>query len=76
MNDMQDTPADTSGFYKWDGGLLFGPNFVLNQAYALERGQHAAYTYPVDGWHWFESEAAAQAVLLTAERALQLRDAP
>lgn len=52
---------DTSGFYKLDpgGSLLYGPNFVVNADYTLVRADHATYTYPVDGWYWFDSEAAA-----------------
>lgn len=51
---------DTSGFYKMDGVLLYGPNFVLNADYELHRDNHAVHTYPVDGWHWFDSEADAR----------------
>ena len=51
---------DTSGFYKLDGELLFGPNFVLNQSYELYRETHADYTYPVDGWYWFDTEEQAK----------------
>lgn len=51
---------DTSGFYKNDDGvLLFGPNFVENKAYRLERSKHTDYVYPVDGWYWFDDEDAA-----------------
>ena len=58
-----DTP-DTSGFYKNDNGtLLHGPNYVLNAAYELRRENHASFTLPVDGWHWFASEAEARASL-------------
>jgi hypothetical protein len=57
---MEDT-QDTSGFYKLDGDLLFGPHYVLNKDYQLHREQHESYTYPVDGWYWFESEDAARA---------------
>lgn len=47
---------DTSGFYKLDSGdILFGPNYVLNQAYSLYRASHDQNTYPVDGWYWFDS---------------------
>ena len=52
---------DTSGFYKQDGELLFGPNFVLNANYELRRETHEDHTYPVDGWYWFDSEAEARA---------------
>jgi hypothetical protein len=55
-----DTP-NTSGFYKAaTGDLLHGPNFVLNADYELRRENLAALTLPVDGWHWFDSEAAAR----------------
>lgn len=52
---------DTSGFYKLDGELLFGPNFVLNANYELRRQTRGQYTYPIDGWHWFDSEEEARA---------------
>lgn len=46
---------DTSGFYKFDGDLLYGPNFVLNKNYELHRASKDQYTYPIDGWYWFDS---------------------
>ena len=52
---------NTSGFYKLDGDLLFGPNFVLNANYELRRENKDSYTYPIDGWYWFDSEEAARA---------------
>lgn len=51
---------DTSGFYKLDGELLFGPNFVLNAKYELRRETKEDHTYPVDGWYWFDSEQQAR----------------
>lgn len=51
---------DTSGFYKLDGDLLFGPNFVLNAKYELRRETKDNHIYPVDGWHWFDSEQQAR----------------
>jgi hypothetical protein len=52
---------DTSGFYKNDeGALLFGPNFVESRDFKLERAKHTEYTYPVQGWSWFDSEAEAR----------------
>ncbi len=51
---------DTSGFYKLDGDLLYGPNFVLNANYELRKETHTEYTYPVDGWYWFDSEEQAR----------------
>jgi hypothetical protein len=49
---------DTSGFYKWDVEQLewlWGPNKVINREYTLERELHETYTYPVDGWTWYDS---------------------
>ena len=52
---------NTSGFYKLDGVLLYGPNFVLNANYELRKETKDQYTYPIDGWHWFDSEEQAYA---------------
>ena len=54
------TPMDTSGFYKLDGDLLYGPNFVLNANYELRRETHDKHAYPIDGWSWFDSEGEAR----------------
>lgn len=56
------TDMDTSGFYKLDGEvLLYGPNFVLHADFELRRENRDTFTYPVDGWRWFDSEAEARA---------------
>jgi len=51
---------DTSGFYKLDGELLFGPNYVLNASYELRRENYTQYQYPVDNWYWFDNEDLAR----------------
>lgn len=51
---------DTSGFYKLDGELLYGPNFVLNAVYALYRETHTQHQYPIDGWYWFDTVQQAR----------------
>ena len=52
---------DTSGFYKLDGDqLLYGPNFVYGPTFTLLREDKDQYTYPVDGWYWFDSEQLAR----------------
>ena len=59
---------DTSGFYKADDNLLLhAPNFVLNKDFELRRETKDQQAYPVGGWHWFDSEAEAAAVLLSKE---------
>jgi len=50
---------DTAGFYKFDGELLYAPNFVFSKDYELLKESKDTYTYPVDGWTWFNSLADA-----------------
>ena len=52
---------ETSGFYKLDGtDLLHGQNCVINAEYALLRERKDEYSYPHDGWMWFDSEDQAR----------------
>jgi hypothetical protein len=48
---------DTSGFYKVDDDGIFhhAPNFVRAPSYTLLVTEKDAYTYPVDGWIWFDN---------------------
>ena len=54
---------DTSGFYTTNeqGELMHAPNYVIAPDFAIYRDQREAYTYPVHGWSWFDSEAEARA---------------
>ena len=46
----------TKGFYKNDDGMvLHGPTMVSNTNYVLNDDLKDTYTYPVDGWYWFDS---------------------
>jgi hypothetical protein len=48
-------------FYKNDNGqLLEAPNFVYSKNYTLLVADKDTYTYPVDGWKWFDSEDEAR----------------
>ena len=51
---------DTSGFYNKDAMLRAG-KFVYGPGFTLLRDLKDTYTYPVNGWIWFDSaeEAAA-----------------
>lgn len=51
---------DTSGFYKYDAGLMYGPNFVEGPSFTLTRETHNDFTYPIEGWYWFDSEDVAR----------------
>lgn len=48
---------DTSGFYKQNeiGDWEFAPNFVYAPTYTLLREDKDTYTYPVDGWSWYDT---------------------
>lgn len=49
------------GFYKVvDSLVLYAPNYVQNQQYTLWANSHTSYTYPVDGWYWFDTETTAR----------------
>ena len=53
-----------AGFYKAEGDtLLYGPQSVFGPAFTLERALKDTYTYPVDGWTWFDSPADAVVAL-------------
>tara|TARA_R110000868_G_scaffold294621_1_gene555133 strand:- start:74 stop:379 length:306 start_codon:yes stop_codon:yes gene_type:complete len=57
---------NTSGFYRnEDGQLLHGPTtvqFPISVDHpGLNRAQQDSYTYPVEGWYWFDSENEARA---------------
>jgi hypothetical protein len=45
----------TSGFYKKDIEILYAPNLVYNVNYTLNADLKDDYTYPVDGWYWFDT---------------------
>ena len=52
---------DTSGFYKNDNGdLLYGTKIYgpFDQFLLTKEGKDA-YSYPIDGWNWFDTEEEA-----------------
>jgi len=55
---------DTSGFYRNNQGeIQYAPNFVLSSVYELRKETKGQHNYPIDGWHWFDSEAEAREAL-------------
>lgn len=58
-----DPAPDTAGFYRRDPGgeLLHAPNFVYAPGFTLERDLAHVYDYPIGGWTWHDSAAAAAA---------------
>jgi hypothetical protein len=60
---MEEEIINTRGFYKNDNGSLFhAPNFVHGpyQTFSLLKENKDAYSYPVEGWYWFDSEEEAK----------------
>lgn len=53
---MEEEIQDTSGFYKFENEeWKFGPNKVINLNYTLEKELKDTYTYPIDGWAWYDN---------------------
>lgn len=48
-----------AGFYKLDGDLIYGPNFVYGPNFELLKEQKDTYAYPIEGWYWFDTQEEA-----------------
>ena len=47
----------TSGFYKLeDENWLYAPNGVYAPTYTLLVELKDTYTYPIDGWSWYDEQ--------------------
>lgn len=47
----------TAGFYKLeDDNWQYAPNFVDAPNYTLDKELKDTYTYPVDGWNWYDEQ--------------------
>lgn len=50
-----------AGFYKYqDNELYHGPNFVVHKDFQLYKENYQDYSYPIDGWYWFDSREHAE----------------
>ena len=48
---------DTSGFYRQtESGWEYAPNFVYSKNYSLLKSERETYTYPIDGWSWYDEQ--------------------
>lgn len=58
----------SAGFYKSviGQGILYAPSFVHAPGYSLFADEIASYTFPVDGWYWFDSQTAAESSFITS----------
>ena len=67
--------TDTSGFYKLtDTEVLFAVNTVSSPEVALTRDTKDSFTYPQDGWYWFDSGVAAYTFLTPVVSPRTIRD--
>ena len=45
------------GFYKeTEEGWYYAPNGVYNSDFTLTKDKKDTYTYPMDGWKWYDDE--------------------
>ena len=52
---------DSSGFYSFNDSLFYAPNFVyFPDGTSLLVENKDNYSYPDNGWYWFDSEEAAK----------------
>lgn len=64
------------GFYKRNGDeLLHAPNSVHAPGFLLLAEDHATYTYPVEGWYWFDTLDAALDGLKSTQEEVTMRQA-
>lgn len=50
-------------FFKYQEDIdtvLEGSGWVLNKDYFLEKSKKDTYTYPIDGWYWFDTMEEAR----------------
>lgn len=60
---MSTENIDTSGFYRLyqdTNSLLFAPHFVTGPNFEIVRENKDSYSYPVEGWYWFNNEQEAK----------------
>lgn len=54
-----------TGFYKAATELLFAPNRVQHKDFLLEKEQKDTYTYPTQGWYWFDTLVEAETFFIS-----------
>ena len=55
---------NTSGFYKLeDGNWQYAPNAIYAPNYELLKELKDTYTYPVEGWTWYDEQPYIDEVL-------------
>lgn len=54
-----------AGFYKFSmtDGLQYAPNFIAGPGFDITSETHSKFTYPVNGWYWFDTLTDAKTLL-------------
>lgn len=47
-------------YFNDNGNLLEAPNYVAFATFELHASQKDTYTYPIEGWYWFDTELKAK----------------
>lgn len=63
MTKQYQTEPTGPGFYKQQDDMLLYGTMITGSDYFLLNEEHDQYTYPVDGWSWFEDEIQAREAL-------------
>lgn len=55
---MDNNGVDDSGFYRKveDGSWMCAENFVYGPDFELLRELKDTYTYPIEGWSWYDQK--------------------
>ena len=59
-------------FYKFENGSLLSGELVTSPSFILVAEDKDTYTYPVQGWHWFDTEEEAQVLFTNLDAKQQL----
>lgn len=55
---------ETAGFYKLeDENWMYAPNYVYGPTFELKKELKDTYTYPVEGWVWYDEQPYIDEVL-------------
>ena len=58
----------TEGFYKLEeNNWIYAPTFVCAPNYELSKELKDTYTYPIDGWSWYDESPIVEEIVLIEE---------
>lgn len=60
------------GFYKYNEGKLLFAESIIAPNFTLVAEDKETYTFPVNGWYWFDSEQEAKDTILLGKESYNL----